>query len=219
MRLSVRSYVSFIILQFTYTINSLAVPPGSLPVQDICTSNSFIPLRGQSTSSVTAWPPDKDYRCFEHGFFGGSLARNRNCATAMTSLPGEHLPGTFHSGGQDDPYRLPVSLISGNCNITVEIPASVTDDTTWSCIGQRIDILVKACKKGTDQDGHVGGQTWAGAGREMTITIIKTGREIPAGLYRADGEHIQPPGIGSYYNTSSSETANPEIGIGSVGTS
>lgn len=69
----------------------------------------------------------------------------------------------------------------------MNIPAALEDDTTWPCVGQRIDILINACKVGTDQDGHVGGQTWAGSNKEILVTIVKSGKPVPQTLLSLGG--------------------------------
>ena len=211
--LLIESILAIGILALTRTVSSLYVPASSntanTPLSLQCPSGQPAQNNVQVTRSLDVWPHAEDVICFRGGFFGGSLAHTQDCRVALGSLPGEHLPGTFHAGGNiADPYNLPKELLAPKCNITISIPLAAQDDTTWPCIGQRIDILINACKVGTDHDGHVGGQTWAGANKEMLVTIVKPGKEVPQGLYGGD-DLIAPLASstsGSLSNSSSTDS-------------
>ena len=190
--LPIESILAIGILALTRTVSSLYVPASPntayTPLSLQCPSGQPAQNDVQVTRSLDVWPHADDVICFSQGFFGGSLAHTQDCRIALGSLPGEHLPGNFHTGGNiADPYNLPKTLLAAKCNITISIPSAVEDDTTWPCIGQRIDILINACKVGTDHDGNIGGQTWAGAHKEMVVTIVKPGKEVPQVLSSGDG--------------------------------
>ncbi|KAL2047238.1 hypothetical protein N7G274_001257 [Stereocaulon virgatum] len=72
----------------------------------------------------------------------------RQCDGAIQQLPQDDTQGVFHTGGNEDPFRLPIERASENCKVKVELGYGYDeDDGSWAKIIPLALELSRKCAK------------------------------------------------------------------------
>lgn len=150
-----------------FTTSALSAPATAQAttslVQSIDTMNdtlaSSITCFGQPTGRTYITPP----------YF-------QKCALALRQLPATETIGKFHQGGAFDQYRLPVTKVSGPCQVMIETAngGSMTDRASWLAVRLAAVELTMACTPVVDSAPGYGGTTLTGQIDAIKITVMST---------------------------------------------
>lgn len=157
--------ISSILTHLASTL-TLPLPPS---VASVTNSNSASLL-----NQTVLTTPGAD--CFPPSFFSAELANSKDCAAATMKLPTSDEHGTFNSdSGTYDIFLLPLSKVSGKCNVTVSIRPGRREGSSWSAISNVAGQLGIVCSNGYFPNGNSGGITYMGAKGQIQILMEKTG--------------------------------------------
>lgn len=105
------------------------------------------------------------------------------CNRAIRLLPPQITMGKFHIDGEDDEFRLPVSKVSGDCEVTVDFsPGEIEDNYFWFGIQVAASRLSSACQEmGKLQTTRTGGWLLTGISEKIRVTLAKPLRSVLQG--------------------------------------
>ncbi|KAL9126296.1 MAG: hypothetical protein Q9175_007941, partial [Cornicularia normoerica] len=83
-----------------------------------------------------------------------------------------HDSGTFHSGGSNNGYRLPVTERFGRCKATVEMAGSVNAVSSWVAVAGALDQLNLLCRRQTSQGDRTGGWLLMGPEEKIKVSLL-----------------------------------------------
>ena len=109
------------------------------------------------------------FNCFPKS---SPFARQRpsfsDCGGALRYLPSNHIIGSFHTGGDDNQFKLPITKAYETCSVTVELPNLGIEETgTWLGVGAAAMQLNMVCVN----NKYIGGWTTAGNHERIRITL------------------------------------------------
>lgn len=117
-------------------------------------------------------PLNRDFYCFPGSRLSIRRLNFNECAAAILQLPSNDVIGTFHRGGDNDQFRLPVVKFSGNCAVKVDIREGFSDETAiWLSLGVVAAHLNAACSNHFYGKRYKGGWTSAGDRDRVKISI------------------------------------------------
>ena len=98
------------------------------------------PLNSTLSSSVR-------YDCLERASFRFTRSGSpKNCARAViAAFPMETSLSQFHHGAPSDSFRLPISYISGDCQVTVDLDGGNPVPGSWNEVWTLANTLSTAC--------------------------------------------------------------------------
>ena len=142
---------------FSLPVYTMALPQGSQvtstnEIGNLTTSNSLLKCTDNPSRQWTVFPTQKD------------------CASAMRALPTVPDITTFHTGGDDDGYKLPTFERFKNCEILIEgLGPSGISRSSWIEVGLAATELSLACLD--NEHSSPGGVTYTGAANGIKITL------------------------------------------------
>ena len=119
--------------------------------------------------------------CFPPELFKSRLADSRDCLRSVMMLPTSGDSGTFRNGRiiptipDSDQFLLPLSRVHGQCNVTVSIAESVSDECSWGTISNVANQLAQTCSKGYYPNGKSGGVTYTGREKYIRVSMGHVG--------------------------------------------
>ena len=119
-----------------------------------------------------------DYpECYPTALIKSRKADSRECLRAVMMLPTTDESGFFNSDhlGKIDQFLLPVTKISGSCNVTISIPHGLMDESSWSTISSVADQLNTVCSSGYYPNSQSGGVTVTGRNGHIRVTLGRVG--------------------------------------------
>ncbi|KAK3177006.1 hypothetical protein OEA41_008332 [Lepraria neglecta] len=101
----------------------------------------------------------------------------RQCDGAIQTLPQDDTQGTFHTGGNDDEFKLPLQRTFENCEVKVGLNYGYdTDDGSWAKLVPLALELSRQCAKASPGISMLGGNragyVIAGDHAKIQITIL-----------------------------------------------
>ena len=113
-----------------------------------------------------------ELHCHSNNPFAVARPSAQDCISAIRRLPSSHIHGTFHGGSRGvDIFKLPVSKISGLCQVSVELKGLTPEEGTWLALNLAATQLTMACADRRGYLGKRGGWTDAGDNDMIRITL------------------------------------------------
>lgn len=153
-------------VQFTNTGSvSTALPSNALPSAD-ATSTNATEVDAAAIECVRNRNP-----------FSLRNMIKRQCDGAIQTLPQDDTQGTFHTGGNDDAFKLPLERSFENCQVKVGLNYGYdADDGSWAKLVLVALELSRKCAKATPimnmLGGNRAGYVIAGDHAKIQITIL-----------------------------------------------
>ena len=139
----------------------------------------------RNTTTITSPPfiynighTEPTHKCTKVGFFKSDKRPTwPECYRAIRTLPHGHESGTFHNGGSNDGYRLPVTERFGRCRAQVEIEEHGQVVGSWVMVTAALDQLSILCRKSTSQGERTSG--WMLVRPDNMIKVSLLGPDDP----------------------------------------
>ncbi|KAL8919106.1 MAG: hypothetical protein Q9172_005136 [Xanthocarpia lactea] len=147
-------------------------------LEKVPTSSAF----PASTSENKGWSSLNNlYACFDTGTTVRRRAKFNDCARAAAKLPNLVEAKTFHRGedSDNDPYALPKVMIHNSCQIKIDLRFGRSDESSWLGINVATSKIMAACSSGYGQYTTTGGETFAGTGGFIVVTVERTLGQLP----------------------------------------
>ena len=127
-----------------------------------------------STYNLTYFTADFTYECIPKPSIHTKTPKFTDCVNAISQLPKIKGYGSFHNGGPDDPYKLPVEKTAGTCTVSVELAhqGSTREAGDWRFILEAALSLSRRClNPWLTPDDSAGVWIWYGQHRRITATV------------------------------------------------
>lgn len=139
-------------------------------------STLALPTTPNTTASTNFNHPTREWECRS----GGSLFLPRpslqDCAIAITAIPSASEAGTFHTGGLDDKFLLPLEARMGSCLVRVALLNEVQRESgNWREVKSQASALLSGCLAISVESWFTGANTAAGDDGKIGIQFEYSG--------------------------------------------
>ncbi len=177
------------ILLYATTTASTPISPDFTTPLTLSTFNHSIPISlnlttplNLSTFNLSTDPTGPLYKCSKVGLFRTDHRPSwPECYRAIRQLPSTHDPGTFHTSGLNDVWRLPRVEKFGRCRAVVEIELRSREASSWVAVKSRLDQLSIECRRHSGEGGErTGGWMLLAPGAKVKVSLLgPKDRDIP----------------------------------------
>lgn len=127
-----------------------------------------------STYNLTYFTADFTYECIPKPSSHTETPEFFDCVNAIRQLPRINGYGSFHNGGPEDLYKLPVEKTAGTCTVSVELAhqGSTREAGDWLILIEAALSLTRRClNPWLTPDDSAGVWIWYGQHHRITVTV------------------------------------------------
>lgn len=116
--------------------------------------------------------PIRDWECQSGGIPSLHRPSVQDCGSAILRLPNTDLKGTFHTGGAEDDFLLPVIKTRGSCRVRLVLIGGLRQESgNWKDVRKQAGALWSGCRIAVVGNWFIGAETTAGDGGKISIEL------------------------------------------------